>query len=86
MNATVLLALVSTMKGVTFYQYNGWRFVPAPEQPSHMPFSVGVTSLAASIWDGRVVLGGLLMQFHNLVLIICEESVYELFPVLLPQV
>ncbi|XP_063865674.1 uncharacterized protein LOC135103412 isoform X1 [Scylla paramamosain] len=55
-NMAVLIALVSK-KGVTFYQYNGWKFVPTPVQPSHLPFSVGVTSLAATFWDGRLVLG-----------------------------
>ncbi|MPC15421.1 Thrombospondin-type laminin G domain and EAR repeat-containing protein [Portunus trituberculatus] len=52
-NMTVLLALVSK-KGVTFYQYNGWRFVTTAVQPSRPPFSVGVTSLASAFWDGRL--------------------------------
>ncbi|XP_045104350.1 uncharacterized protein LOC123499881 [Portunus trituberculatus] len=55
-NMTVLLALVSK-KGVTFYQYNGWRFVTTAVQPSRPPFSVGVTSLASAFWDGRLVFG-----------------------------
>ncbi|XP_050727913.1 uncharacterized protein LOC127004357 isoform X2 [Eriocheir sinensis] len=56
-NATALLALASTVQGVTFYQYNGWKFVPAPHQPQHHPFSAGVTSLVTANWDGRLVLG-----------------------------
>lgn len=70
-NRTALLALVSK-KGVTFYQYNGWRFVPTPIQPSHPPFSAGVTSLAAIFWNGRLVLGQSSVLCDNNSLVINE--------------
>ncbi|XP_045588093.2 uncharacterized protein [Procambarus clarkii] len=53
----VVLAVANTLTGVTFYQYNGWRFVPSAFQPNSGPFSAGVTAMAARSWNGSVVIG-----------------------------
>ncbi|XP_069192402.1 streptococcal hemagglutinin-like [Procambarus clarkii] len=54
---TALLALASSATGVTFYQYNGWRFEPTAVQHTDGPFGAGVTSMASVTWQGTVFIG-----------------------------
>ncbi|XP_071528661.1 uncharacterized protein [Panulirus ornatus] len=54
---TVLLAVASSVTGIKFYQYNGWRFTPTELQRAEGPFGVGVTSMSAVTWNGVVIMG-----------------------------
>nr|XP_053631323.1 uncharacterized protein LOC128687784 [Cherax quadricarinatus] len=55
--ATVLLSVVSSIVGVKFYQYNGWRFVPTTLQYSNGPLGVGVTGIASVTWNKKIIIG-----------------------------
>lgn len=57
MDNNVILALASSMTGVTFYQFDGWNFVTSFTQYSGGAIGEGVNSLAMVSLPDRILMG-----------------------------
>ncbi|XP_063865670.1 uncharacterized protein LOC135103410 isoform X1 [Scylla paramamosain] len=62
---TVLLAVAQMAAGVKLFQYDGWKFVATKIQYYEGTFGPGATGLAATHWNGTVVLAVSSLEHQN---------------------